>query len=113
MTDYEVNTRQIALVGLLGLIVTTIIVFAVQVLYYRYLVVMETSPKFNQPPKQLEALLESQRARLTDYRPIDKAQGIVAIPIRQAMELVVTELSKPETVDSTPGDLQEEPPDET
>ena len=99
MNDYGVNTQKVVLAGLLGVILTIAAIMALQVLYYRYVTGVEASEKFSEPSAKLQKVLAEQEERLAEYRRIDAENGVVAIPIERAMELVVGELSGPKAAD--------------
>jgi hypothetical protein len=94
MADYGIQIGKIFFVGLLSVILTIDIVVGLQALYYWQLNREETSEALYQPPKKLASLLNTQRMHLTDYYRVDEKKAIVAIPIGQAMNLVVAELSR-------------------
>ena len=112
--EYEVNTPKIFLIGLLSLILTAAAIVGLQALYYWQETGAETAMEHDDPPAKLEALLETQRGRLMDYRVVDAEKRIVGVPIRRAMELAVTELSQPEARKTDPAEvLPKENHDET
>ena len=103
MTDYGVDTTKLVLAVLLSTILTVALILGLTVVYYRYQRSVETSRKFTEPPRKLQALRASQIERLTTYRNVDVEKGIVAIPIDRAMELVVAELARSEAGETREG----------
>lgn len=97
-THDDVKTSTIALVGFLGAILTFAIIVLLTVIYYRTEARigearLRQEEQLQQPPTELRKLLADQRARLVEYRWVDREQQIVVIPIQRAMDLVVRELS--------------------
>jgi hypothetical protein len=93
MAAYGIQLGRVFFVGLLSVILTAAIIMGLQAMFYWETARVERSEDFYPPPIKLERLLVAQRARLTDYRVEDAEKGIIAIPVRKAMDLVVAELS--------------------
>lgn len=94
MREYEdVRTSTLALVGLLGAILTFAVVVLVMVVYYRVSAQERYQKQISQAPAELSNLVANQQAKLTEYRWVDQQKGVVTIPIDRAMQLVVAELS--------------------
>lgn len=94
MPAYEdVRTSTLALVGLLGAILTFAVVVLVMVVYYRVSARERYEKQISQAPAELSNLVANQQARLAEYRWVDQQKGVVTIPIDRAMQLVVSELS--------------------
>ncbi len=89
----DVETPTIALVGFLGAIVIVAILFALQVVYYRAAAAQYRIKDVDPPIVELQQALTAQQAKLTQYRWIDQAKGVAAIPIDRAMEIVVREMA--------------------
>ena len=89
----DLNTLKIAVVGLLGALVTVAIVLALQVLYYSAANQQFDRKVIQAPTTQSDTLLAEQAVKLTRYEWIDRQKNKVMIPIDRAMELVVKELS--------------------
>jgi len=87
----DVRTSTVALVGFLGAIILVGIVFLLQVVYYRAAAAQYREKELDQPVVELVRVTADQQAALTQYRWVDQAKGVVAIPIERAMELVVRE----------------------
>lgn len=94
MNDYGISLGQLFFVGLLSVLLTTAAVLGLQALYYWQLDRMQAAETFEGPAARLEAALAPQRKRLASYAMVDEKKGIVALPIRRAMDLVVEELSR-------------------
>lgn len=94
MPAYEdVRTSTLALVGLLGAILTFAVVVLLMVVYYRVSARERYEKQISQAPAELSNLVANQQARLAEYRWVDQQKGVVTIPIDRAMQLVVSELS--------------------
>jgi len=78
-------------VGAVGVIVTIVIVLALQVLYYRTTQSEAYRKVVQRGTEEVRAAREEQGQRLEGYRWIDAEQGVVAIPIERAMDLIVEE----------------------
>ena len=89
----DLNTPMIALVGLLGMLLTFIAVVALQVLYYTTANRRDEQKIVNVPTTASNSLLAEQEVKLTRYGWIARDQDRAAIPIERAMKLVVDELS--------------------
>lgn len=88
----DLNTLAIALVGLISSILVFEIVLLMAVFYHQAEAQHEIE-KDSGPPAEVTALIHPQEVWLTEAQPIDEEKGIYAIPIKLAMEKVVTELS--------------------
>ncbi|MBN2295846.1 MAG: hypothetical protein JXM70_25675 [Pirellulales bacterium] len=95
MSDYGINTGKVLFIGLLSVILTSVVVVGLQALYYWQVDRMQLAEQLWEPSAKMEKLTAAQQARLTDYRMLDAKKGTVAIPVSRAMEMVVTELSRP------------------
>ena len=89
----DLNTPMIALVGLLGALLTFAAIVALQVLYYSAANKQDERKLINVPTTESNSLLAEQEVKLTRYGWIDREKNQVAIPIERAMELVVRDLS--------------------
>ncbi len=90
----DLNTPVIALVGFVSAILTFVSIFALQGLYNQYAQALEQSKVVNVRLEEAERTLDSQRAKLSSFSMINKEKGIVALPIEQAMQLVLEDLKK-------------------
>jgi hypothetical protein len=93
MDDYGISLGKLFFVGLLSVVLTIDAVVGLQALYYWQVDRLESSDELHPPSAKLEALVAAQQKKLTVYHVVDARKGIVAIPIDQAMKLVVEELS--------------------
>jgi hypothetical protein len=93
----DLNTPMIALVGLLGALLTFAVIVALQVLYYSAASRQEERKVIQAPTTDSDSLMAEQEVKLTRYGWIDREKKQVAIPIDRAMELVVRELSATES----------------
>jgi hypothetical protein len=88
---HDPNTRFIALLGLVTIVVLIAAVFGVQYYYDRMydeqVYVKEMEPK----SEALEDLRAREDEQLHSYQYIDREKGTVRIPIERAMELLVKE----------------------
>jgi len=93
--DSDPNTPRTVLVGFVGTVLLVVIIVALQTLFYNVEKKEYQRKIVNQIPEELASLKAQQTENLHAYRWIDKASGIVAIPIDRAIELVVQESSNP------------------
>jgi hypothetical protein len=89
----DLNTPMIALVGLLGALVTFVVIVALQVLYYTAANSHNQRNVIQAPTTESDSLVAEQEVKLTRFGWINRDKKQVAIPIDRAMELVVRELS--------------------
>ena len=89
----DLNTPMIALVGLLGMLLTFIAIVALQVLYYTTANRQDEEKILNVRTEASNSQLAEQEVKLTRYGWINRDEKQVAIPIERAMRLVVGELS--------------------
>ncbi len=94
----DLNTPMIALVGFLGMLLTFIVIVALQVLYYTTANRRDDQKIVNVPTTSSNSALAEQEVKLTRYGWINRDEKQVAVPIERAMQLVVDELS------ATPGE---------
>jgi hypothetical protein len=82
------------LVGLIGAIALVVIIAGLSALYYGS-AREEWEGKFlARSAAELTDVRAAQQAELEGYRWVDREQGVVAIPIERAMELVARELER-------------------
>jgi hypothetical protein len=93
----DLNTPMIALVGLLGALLTFAAIVALQVLYYSAANRQDERKVIQAPTTESDSLMAEQEVKLTRYGWVDRDKKQVAIPIERAMELVVRELSATES----------------
>ena len=81
-------TTVAALVGAFLLLAT---VFWIEALYQKTVEAERARKIVSQEPAELSTVRASQADQLREYRWVDRTQGVVALPIERAMELVVEE----------------------
>jgi len=87
----ELKAGLIATVGIIGALLLILILLLAQVMFYHA-----------QRWEQLGSLTARQEALLQGYRVVDAREGVVAIPIDRAMDLVVKEHAGPEKTFTDP-----------
>jgi hypothetical protein len=75
--------------ALVGAILVFVIIVALQAFFYRSEEAERAIKFYPVVPEELAKLRATQQEQLHTYRWVDRDRGIVAIPIDQAMELVV------------------------
>jgi hypothetical protein len=78
-------------VGALGVILTVVIILALQVLFYRTAQREFVTKVVEVGSEKLRNAESAQREMLEGYRWVDRENGVVALPIERAMELIVEE----------------------
>jgi len=91
----RIDNLGVALVGGGGTVLLLVIVLGLQVLYYSMNDAEFARKDSPLASPELTAELTRQRERLSGYRVVDAAKGIVTIPIDRAMDLVVRESTSP------------------
>jgi hypothetical protein len=79
------------IVGAVGVILLAVVIILLQVLFYRTTEAERWRKVVSQQPEELRQVQAEQLDQLNSYRWIDEQNGVVAIPIDRAMELVVRE----------------------
>ena len=79
------------IVGAVGVILLAVVVILLQVLFYRTAEAERWRKVVSQQPAELRGAQAEQREMLNGYRWIDEPNGVVAIPVDAAMDLVVKE----------------------
>jgi hypothetical protein len=79
------------IVGAVAVILLAVAIVLLQVLFYRTSEAERWRKVVSQQPEELRQVQAEQLDRLNSYRWIDEQNGVVAIPIDRAMELVVKE----------------------
>lgn len=87
----EPKTRLIALVGLLTLIGLVVVILGLQAYVDRVREHQVFVKQLEPVSEDLKALRAREDAELNSYRYIDREKGLVRIPIRRAMELLLIE----------------------
>jgi len=92
--DADPKTLTTIVVGAVGVILLFVTIMGLEVLYYRTSEA-ESLRKFgSEEPQELRRLRSEQLEQINAYRWVDRENGIVAIPIDRAMELLVEESKK-------------------
>ena len=86
--DGDPSTAPVVYVGVVGTLITVVVILAVQALYYRAQS-LETQQKLDGPAT---ATPVDSRTQPGGYRWIDRENGVVGIPVEQAMKLTIKEL---------------------
>lgn len=94
MESYEPQSGLLAVIGVVSAVVLVAVIAVLQGLYYRA-EQQENLKKAVMVPSEAQAVRAEQLGQLQGYRVVDPQQGIVAIPIERAMELVVHEAHPP------------------
>jgi len=81
--------------GAVLVVVTVAIAFLAPVFFRARVADLRAERGWSATPADTQQLRASQQDRLAHYAWIDKAKGVVALPIERAMELSVQDLSKP------------------
>ena len=87
--DPKVSTTLV--VGALGVILTIVVILALQVLFYRTAQREYVTKVVEVGSEKLERTEAEQRKLLEGYRWVDRDNGVVALPIERAMDLVIEE----------------------
>lgn len=93
--DSDPNTPRTVLVGFVGTVLLFAIIVTLQTLFYNVEKKEFQRKVVNEVPEELASLKARQIENLHSYRWVDKASGVVAIPIDRAIELVVRDASNP------------------
>lgn len=87
------DTPSIVLVGIFSALICFILILGVQVLYFR----MERTDAFKKDVAPgsvaLKEMVAEQQGSLNAYRWVDRSTNTVAIPLEQAMQLTVRDMS--------------------
>jgi uncharacterized membrane protein len=95
----DLNTSMIGYAGVISCVLTLVLILVFQALYFGYEARTEQAKIDAAGVTPSSAALQVQREKLASYGWIDRDQKVVAIPITQAMEKVVAELSVPKAED--------------
>ncbi len=90
----DLNTPLIAIVGFVSAIVTFALVVGFQAGYYYVESAVEASRAQSVGPTRSETILAEQRGKLASYGWVNRDQKEVAIPISDAMAMVLREQSE-------------------
>lgn len=94
MESYEPQSGLLAVIGVVSAVVLVAVIAVLQALYFRA-EQQENLKKAVMVPSEAQAVRAEQLGQLQGYRVVDPQQGIVAIPIERAMELVLREAQQP------------------
>lgn len=92
LTDDPLQINVI-MVGLISAILMVAIIIATQGVYLAALEGENEAKLYSVRDKLFDNQLQQQRADLMDYRYVDEARGVVQIPVDQAIDLFLKELS--------------------
>jgi len=87
--DPKVTTSVIA--GIIGAVVLFVVIVLLQALFYRMQAAERVRKVESQPNQELELVDAEQLQLLNSYGWVDQSNGVVRIPIDEAMRLVVAE----------------------
>ncbi|MCS7182944.1 MAG: hypothetical protein NZ869_07530 [Thermoanaerobaculum sp.] len=90
MEHYEPKSGLVALVGVVSAVVLVAVILLLQAYYYRSFA-REEVVKAVMVPGESKTVRAEHLGQLEGYRVVDPVQGIVAIPIDRAMDLVLAE----------------------
>jgi hypothetical protein len=104
MAHYDdVNTPLVALIGFLGSILVFAIIILLAVLYNLAQEHEQYVKDTSQPYTERDTLQAAQRIKLVEYRWVDQANHVTAIPIDRAMQLVVDQYRQSGTAEPRRG----------
>lgn len=86
-----INTPKIALIGFISAILTFVAIMFAQVMFFSFSDAESKRKQSATVSTEAEQALTRQQNQLTGYRWVDPQQGVVSIPIDEAMRLVVAE----------------------
>jgi hypothetical protein len=89
--ERDPKTWSTLVVGAVGIIMLAVVILLLEVLFHRTTEAERWRKVVSQQPEELRRVQAEQLDRLNSYRWIDEQNGVVAIPIERAMELVVQE----------------------
>lgn len=87
----DLETGKLALFGFVSAIVVFAVIVGVQALYGYYAAEETQRKEIAVPDIKANDVLHHQQGKLAQYGWVDRSNGVVAIPIERAMELVVAE----------------------
>jgi hypothetical protein len=90
--EKDIDAPMILIVGLVFAVVLFLSIFFLQGYFYRVQHQEQEAKLIEQRPQQLLATQADQQEKLNSYSWVDRAQGIVSLPINQAMELELKRL---------------------
>lgn len=87
----DLNVPMIATVGVVSVVLTIATVYAVQALYFEQANSENERKVVLSPTVDADSRLAEQEAKISRYSWIKRSDGVVAIPIDRAMQLIVDE----------------------
>jgi hypothetical protein len=98
----DLNLWNIGMIGFLGVVITSALVLALQVLYYTVADRLTEERVIQSSMTHSDTQLAEQSVQLTRYDWIDREKKQVMIPVDRAMDLVVKELSAAQSEERSP-----------
>jgi hypothetical protein len=92
-TSGDPSASGTVVVGIVGAVLVLVAIVAMQALFYNAESAETYNKQYRESPQGLTQLRTGQLEQLNSYRWIDQKQGVAAIPIDRAMELVVHDLA--------------------
>src|SRR5688500_6663816 len=92
-SDADIHVTSILFTGIIGAVLTLVIVMLLKALYYKTLGDERMEKQGKSVDIALADLRTSQDEQLARYRWVDPRSGKVGIPIEDAMQLVVSDLA--------------------
>lgn len=89
--DSDPKSTSTLLVGGVGAVLLVVIILLLEVLYQRTTQAESYRKIISEQPQELRSVQAQQLEQLRSYRWINQQQGVAAIPIDRAMDLVVEE----------------------
>lgn len=87
----DLNTSKVVVIGLTFCIFVFAIIAAVQTIFYNMQENERIKKTVAQPDAEYSTLLSDQQEQLNSYHWLNQKEGVLAIPIDRAMEIIVTE----------------------
>lgn len=91
MDDSDPKSTPTLLVGVVGMILLMVIVLLVEVLYHRTTQAEIYRKVISEQPLELRQAQAEQLEQLNSYRWVSEPEGVAAIPIDRAIDLIVEE----------------------
>ncbi len=95
LTESDPQTGPTIVAAAVGTLVLLASVFWIEALYRGTVEAERNRKVVAQVPAELKSVQASQLDQLHGYRWVDRTQGVVAIPVERAMELVIAENRRP------------------
>lgn len=92
MAKYDdLNVKDIAVAGVASVIIVFVCIVGAQALFFDYRNREDVKKIIDSRNAEYDSIIVEQKTRLKEYGWIDKEKQIVAIPIEEAMQIVVKE----------------------